>query len=286
MSLGKGPLIPPSIKSCLLQGPSISQICHWSIADATNWWQDQNPPFIPPVWISSEATSAAIRAPLLVASPLCSPCHIFKRSAWVGHTQLFILVKQQQWTLLVHSSSSSRCGSSTSTEENTKLQPLTSDGSRYGSETLPKSDQSSHFLTFQQGEGCLPSDPEICHHSSPAMPVQTLIDSPEQHWLFHSGDILQHGCSSCCSAMGTWCFSLLPLMLFLLFQSPCSRLALLEGFTTLLSLWGTRARGPVHFCQSRGFDPDSHVLLTDQCSARLCVTGLDYFVYENLVFGD
>lgn len=34
------------------------------------------------------------------------------------------------------------------------------------------------------------------------------------------------------------------------------------------------------------FDPDFHVLHTDQRSARVCVTALDYFVYENLAFGD
>lgn len=52
--------------------------------------------------------------------------------------------------------------------------------------------------------------------------------------------LLQHGPSSSCSATGTWHFPLLPLMLFLLFQSPCSCFcscfALPEGFSSSLAL--------------------------------------------------
>lgn len=51
------------------------------------------------------------------------------------------------------------------------------EGSTHGSETLAKTDHSSCFLTFQQREGCLPLDPEICHHSSTTILVQTQIDS-------------------------------------------------------------------------------------------------------------
>lgn len=86
-------------------------------------------------------------------------------------------MKQQQSTLPVHSNSSSWRGSSTITQGAIKLQEIWGEQSRYGSETLAKTDQSSHFLTFQHGEGCLPLDPEVCHHSSPAVLVQTLIDS-------------------------------------------------------------------------------------------------------------
>lgn len=60
-----------------------------------NWWQDQNPPFIPPVRFSSEATLAELKAPLLGASLLHAPSHIFQTISLSG---IYIIIHFSETT--------------------------------------------------------------------------------------------------------------------------------------------------------------------------------------------
>ena len=268
-----------------------------------SWWQDQNAPFIPPVQFSSEATLAALKAPLLVASILRPLSHIFQTISSSGR---YIIIHFSETTAVntacphqFRLSAWQQCRYMG--RHKASVRDIWWERSRYGSETLAKTDHSSHFLTFQQGEGCLPLDPEICHRSSTAILVQTQIDSV---LIALIGSLRWQSCNtavySAAPTTGQLRFFsasidaifVVPVSLTLLtfctagrFQQ-CSTLALRYKGTGWPLGNGARCLS----ISEEWFDPDFHVLHTDQCSARernwVCITGLDYIVYENLAFGD
>lgn len=166
---------------------------------------------------------------------------------------------------------------------------------------LARTDHSSRFLTFQQGEGCLPLDPEICHHSSTAILVQTQIDSVlialigSLRWQSYNTAVYSATPTTSQLTFFSASFDaifVVPVSLALLTFCTAGRLQ--QRSALVLRYKGTGwSLGNGARCLSIGereFEPDFRVLCTDQCSARernwVCVTGLDCFVYENLAFGD